>query len=86
MANQYDDYVSNLINSVTQNLSIAEGSAMLIKHYNTLDLKQEEVERCFIGKKGIKCIYHEFDGSVMADAYEPFLSCIRKIYYYSLCK
>lgn len=81
MANQYYEYISNLINSVTQNLSIAEGSAMLIKHYNTLDLKQEEVERCFIDKKGIKCLYHEFDGSVMADAYEPFLSCIRKIYY-----
>ena len=78
MVNQYEDYVSNLINSVTQNLSIAEGGAMLIKHYNTLNLKQETIEKCFHDKKGIKYVYHEFDGSVMADAYEPFLSSIKK--------
>lgn len=81
MVNQYEDYVSNLINSVTQNLSIAEGGAMLIKHYNTLNLKQETIEKCFHDKKGIKYVYHEFDGSVMADAYEPFLSSIKKMYY-----
>lgn len=81
MANKYVDYVTNLINSVTQNLSIAEGSALMIKHYNTLDLKEEDIAECFADKKGIRYIYHEFDGSLMADAYEPFLSCIKKIYF-----
>ena len=81
MVNKNADYISNLINSVIQNLSIADSGAMLIKHYNSLDLKEETVANCFVDKIGIKYVYHEFDGSVMADAYEPFLSCIKKIYY-----
>ena len=80
MTNKYTDYISNLINSVTQNLTVAETGVILIKHYNSLDLKQEIVEECLSDKKGFKYVYHEFDCSVMADPYEPFLSCIKNIF------
>ena len=81
MNNTYKEYISNLINSVTQNLDVAKSRVILIKHYNSLDLNQEIVDESFYDKKGIKYVYHEFDGSVMADAYEPFLSSIKSIFY-----
>ena len=81
MNHMYTEKVLNLLNSVTQNLAVTENGVILIKHYNSLDIKQEIVEKCFFDKKDIKYVYHEFDGSVMADAYEPFLSSIKNIFY-----
>ena len=81
MNNTYKEFISNLINSVTQNRDVAKARVILIKHYNSLDLTQEIVKESFVDKKGIKYVYHEFDGSVMADAYEPFLSSIKSIFY-----
>ncbi|MBQ4068551.1 MAG: GGDEF domain-containing protein [Lachnospiraceae bacterium] len=81
MKDKYAEYISNLINSVTQNLLIGKAEVMLIRHYNSLDLKQDIAEKSFVNNNGIRYVYHEFDGSVMANAYEPFLSCIKDIYY-----
>ena len=81
MSNTYNDHLSSLINSVTQKLVVDEASAVLIKHYNSFDLTKDIVENVFSSKKGIKYVYHKFDGSVMADAYEPFLSFIKKVFY-----
>lgn len=81
MSNTYDEHISSLINSVTQKLVMDETRAVLIKHYNSLDLTQDIVDNMFSSKKGIKYVYHEFDSSVMADAYEPFLSSIKNIFY-----
>lgn len=81
MNNAYTEHVLNLLDSVTQNLADSETGVILIKHYNSLDLKQEIIENFFLNKQGIKCVYHEFDISSMADAYEPFLTSIKNIYY-----
>ena len=81
MINTYNEYVSKLIHSVTQKFVADETKAILIKHYNSLDLNHEIVDKCFLDKKEIKYIYHEFDSSVMAEAYEPFLSAIKDIFY-----
>lgn len=43
MNNTYNEYVSKLINSVTQKFVADEAKAILIKHYNSLDLKHELV-------------------------------------------
>lgn len=81
MNNTYTKHISNLLNSVAQKLDVAELGVVLIKHYNSYDIKQEIVDKIFLDKKGVKYVYHEFDGSVMADAYEPFLSSIKDFFY-----
>lgn len=81
MNGAYEKHISNLLSSVTQNLTVSKTGVILIKHYNSLDLGKEIVEKYFSDKKEIKYVYHEFDGSVMSDAYEPFLSSIRDIFY-----
>ena len=80
MNNTYKEHLSSLIDSVAQKLVVDGATAVLIKHYNSLDLTEEKVESVFSQKK-IRYVYHEFDGSVMADAYEPFLSFIKKVFY-----
>lgn len=82
MNNIYNEHISSLMSSVTQKLAVAGAGAILIKHYNSLDLKRAFVEKAFWNKMGIKYVYHEFDSSVMADAYEPFLSSIKEIFYH----
>ena len=80
MNNTYKEHLSSLIDSVAQKLVVDGATAVLIKHYNSLDLTEEKVESVFSQKK-IRYVYHEFDGSVMVEAYEPFLSSIKNIFY-----
>lgn len=81
MNSTYTEQISKLIASVAQDITNSESRMMLIKHYNSLDLEQEIVDKIFAEKKGIKYAYHEFDSSVMAKPFEPFLSFIKKIFY-----
>lgn len=81
MNNRYIEQVSNLLNSITQKLETSETDVVLIKHYNSLDITQDIYEQCLVNKNGIRYKYHEFDGSVMAEAYEPFLSYIKNAFY-----
>ena len=81
MNNMYNGHISNLISSVTQKLAVVKAGTILIKHYNSIDIKQELIEKVFLNKDEIKYVYHEFDSSVMVDAYEPFLSSIKEIFY-----
>lgn len=81
MENTYKEQVLKLFNSIIQNMSVSESRTMLVKHYNSLDLSKDIVEQSLVNEMGIKYIYHEFDGSIMADAYEPFLSSVKNIFY-----
>ena len=80
MNNTYTKHISNLLNSVAHKLDVAKLGVVFIKHYNSYDIKQEIVDKIFLDKKGVKYVYHEFEGSVMADAYEPFLSSIKDFF------
>ena len=77
MNNTYTENVTNLLNSIIQNVETSESGVILIKHYNSIDLNQEMVEKCFADKKGIRYVYHKFDSETMAEPYEPFLLFMR---------
>lgn len=81
MDKKFDDYASNLINSVVMALKTERKSFLVVKHYNSFDLDYDTCEEYIASRDDIRFIYHEFDGSGMLEAYEPFLSCIKKLYY-----
>lgn len=81
MDKQFDDYAANLINSVVTALKTESKSFLVVKHYNSFDLDYDTCEEYIASRDDIRFIYHEFDGSAMLEAYEPFLSCIKKLYY-----
>ena len=81
MNNIYVEHLSNLINSLTQKIVVEEAGAVLIKHYNSLELTKDIVEKVFSGNEKMKYVYHDFDSYVMSESYEPFLSSIKNIFY-----
>ena len=81
MNSTYTKQISKLIDSVAQDITNSQSRVMLIKHYNSLNLKQEVVDEVFADKKGMRYTYHEFDSSVMAKPYEPFMSFIKTVFY-----
>lgn len=81
MNNTYTEQISKLIDSVAQDITNSESRVILVKHYNSLELEQKIVDEVFADKEGIKYVYHEFDSSVMAKPYEPFMAFIKNIFY-----
>lgn len=53
---------------------------VFIKHYNTLDISEEEILAHVDDRRDDFFLYHNFDMHVMHDAYEPFLDWIRRCY------
>lgn len=73
-------YIQNLFYSFLQNVDILSEYIMFIKHYNTLDMSLEEIEK-IVGedyKEGL--LYHAFYKNDIKEPYEPFMNGIR--YYY----
>ena len=80
MNTTYTEQIFKLIDSVEQNIMDSESKVILIKHYNSIDLKQEVVDKIFESKKEVKYVYHEFDSSKMSKPYEPFLTFIKNTF------
>ena len=73
-------YIQNLFYSFLQKSDKTSGKVMFIKHYNTLQLNLEDIEK-IIGeeyKEGL--LYHRFSKNDIKEPYEPFMNGIR--YYY----
>src|SRR5574344_481604 len=73
-------YIKNLFFSFIQDSEFSSEQMMFIKHYNTLNIKLEEIEK-IVGKDykdGL--LYHRFSKNDIKDPYEPFMAGIR--YYY----
>lgn len=73
-------YIQNLFYSFLQRSDKTSGKVMFIKHYNTLQLCLEDIEK-IVGeeyKEGI--LYHRFSKNDIKEPYEPFMNGIR--YYY----
>ncbi|MBQ3544060.1 MAG: diguanylate cyclase [Lachnospiraceae bacterium] len=77
---EHTSYIQNLFYSFLQNVNTLSENLMFIKHYNTLDLSLEKLEKivCDEYKNGL--LYHGFSKNVIKEPYEPFMSGIR--YYY----
>lgn len=76
------EYVKSIVADLIERLKNGQSDNIIgIKHYNTLKITQEEVD-VFKGENtDINFFYHEFDTSEFIEAYEPFLSIIRKLIY-----
>ena len=72
-----DTFSENLLNSMRRNNSDCK-KIYVIKHYNTFDLREEDVAHRAATSPNV--YYHNFAGSEMTDAFEPFLGIIKDMY------
>lgn len=73
-------YIKNLFYSFLKDTSIVTEKIMFVKHYNTLNLCLEDIEK-IVGepyKKGL--LYHRYSKNDIKEPYEPLINGIR--YYY----
>ena len=73
-------YLDRLVKSVTNNIGIKPNNMMFIKHYNSLSISGEEI-LAIVQEDNIKTLFFEYDIEDMQEAYDPFFSWIRDIYY-----
>ena len=72
-----DTFSENLLNSLRRKGSDCK-KIYVIKHYNTFDLREEDVAHRSATSPNV--YYHNFIGSEMTDAFEPFLHIIKDMY------
>lgn len=76
----HSSYIKNIFYTFLQDDSMLTERVMVIKHYNTLNMCLEEIEK-IVGepyKKGL--LYHRYTKNDIKEPYEPLISGIR--YYY----
>lgn len=78
---EYVDYIPNLIDYMLSNMESSDSNIMIIKHYNTFDLKADFIEELSKSREQACFLYHSFEADDMLSAYEPFIQWIRELYY-----
>ncbi len=76
----HTSYIQNLFYSFIQDSSIVSEKIMFVKHFNTLNMSLEDIEKV-VGesyKKGL--LYHRYSRNDIKEPYEPLINGIR--YYY----
>lgn len=73
-------YIHKLVDTLKNNLSIKENNIIFVKHYNTLNVLEEDVHACVDKEEDLKFLYHEFSSEEMQRAYEPFLEWIKELF------
>lgn len=73
-------YIKNLFYSFMQDVECASGYMMIIKHFNTLKLNLEDIEKIVGSEYQEGLLYHRFSRNDIKEPYEPFMNGIR--YYY----
>ena len=76
---EYVDYIPNLFDSMLSNFEISDSNIMIIKHYNTFDLKADYIEELTQTRNQACFLYHSFDADNMLSAYEPFNEWIKQV-------
>lgn len=79
MLNQ-TSYIKNLFYSFIQDAECVSGNMMIIKHFNTLNLNLEDIEKIVGNEYKESLLYHRFSKNEIREPYEPFMNGIR--YYY----
>ena len=72
-----DTFSENLLNSLRRGSADCK-KIYVIKHYNTFDLREDDVAHRAATSPNV--YYHNFIGSDMTDAFEPFLLIIKDMY------
>lgn len=80
MSVNHTTYIKNLFYSFLNDTSIVAEKIMFIRHYNTLNMSLEDIEKVVGGsyKKGF--LYHRYFKNDIKEPYEPLINGIR--YYY----
>lgn len=85
MKNEYKEHISNTISKLTQS-SDKSDKFCFMKHYNSIDIDEGEISDLILSLDiGCELLYHQFDESIIQNAYSPFMPFIKEIYhtYYS---
>lgn len=80
---EYMDYIPNLLDSMLSKFEVSDSNIMIIKHYNTFDLKADYIDELAKTRNQACFLYHSFEADDMLGAYEPFIQWIRELYYES---
>lgn len=85
MKNEYKEHIINTISKLTQS-SDKSDKFCFMKHYSNIDVEESEIAD-LIASLNIECelLYHQFDESIIQNAYSPFMPFIKEMYhtYYS---
>lgn len=81
MREQYLIYIDSFIHTLLSGIGRKKNNYIAIKHYNVFTVTQEDISEIEQAHPGALIYYHNFYGEEMVDAYEPFLSLIKKLYY-----
>lgn len=73
-------YIKNLFYSYMQDSEHDSEHIMIIKHFNTLNLNLEDIEKLVGSEYKEGLLYHRFSKNDIKEPYEPFMNGIR--YYY----
>ena len=57
---EYVDYIPNLLDSMLSNMESSDSNIMIIKHYNTFDLKADFIEELSKSREQACFLYHFF--------------------------
>ncbi len=79
-------YIRKIVDSILNNLEQNHNNVLFVKHYNTLDIKEAELEESLESRENCPIfLYHEFSAQYMQSVFEPFLEWIMQLYqnYYS---
>ncbi len=75
-------YTKKIVDSLVHGLELNHSGILFVKHYNTLNVSVDHIkETVKNSKKDIVLLYHEFSASRMQEAYEPFLTWIKQLYF-----
>ena len=75
-------YTRKIVDSITHSLEQRHSSILFVKHYNTLNVPVENIQTAVASSSSkIELLYHEFSSNRMQEAYEPFLSWVKQLYF-----
>lgn len=73
-------YINKLVNSLKSNIKVKQDNVIFIKHYNALDISQEDVQNNIEDKDAICLLYHQYKSGKMPQPYAPILDWIKQLY------
>ena len=75
-------YTKKIVDSIIHGLEMNHSGILFVKHYNTLNVPVESIQEAVSSSDGdIELLYHEFSSIRMQEAYEPFLTWMKKLYF-----
>lgn len=83
MKNEYYNFIKVFAEKLIDNTYEKDNNVVLIKHYNTFEITEDDIERLTkeYGKGKYTVFYRRFHGEEMPEACDPFLNIIQQMYW-----